>query len=59
MVEEANALGIQIYQNATAQAFEYLRNRLNYTNTELLTHFALETIAQLKYAVLLFCLLAC
>jgi len=48
VVEEANALGIQIYQNATASAFEYLRDRLNYTNTELLTHFALETIGQLR-----------
>jgi len=47
-LETATAQGIEIYQSATVQAFKYLRDTLNYTSDDMLRHFFLETVRELK-----------
>jgi len=48
IVQEANARGISISLNATAQAYRLLKERLGYSSPELLYHLFLENVRALS-----------
>jgi len=47
IIQEANARGISISLNATAQAYKLLKERLGYSSAELLYHLFLENVRSL------------